>query len=472
MKFTELNLIDPIVTVLEQLNYTEPTPIQGKTIPLALDGKDVLGCAQTGSGKTAAFALPILQKLSKEKSENIRALIMTPTRELAIQICENIELYAKNLDVTTGAIYGGVYQDEQVKMLKAGVDVLVATPGRLLDLINQGFISLSDVEVFVLDEADQMLDMGFIVEIKKIVNMMPKSRQTLMFSATMPKPIERLADTILNNPETVMQDAVTSTVDTVSQSVYYVDAANKLTLLTSLIKNGDVKNAIVFTNTRQEAEVVSKHLLSCAVRARAIHGLKNQASRQDALLQFKNGKVKVLVATDIAARGLDISKLSHVFNYDIPDSEETYIHRIGRTGRAGEEGHAINLCDIDDMDNFRAIERHIGKTITMLKSEWPMTIFQKTKKVVKQTKKVEEEPAILDVKKVKDVSLNGKAFTKKKRYTPYSGKSKAEGGKNKDGKGFGGRSKDGKSKDGKSYNWKSANGKPAYGKKKSNRNEK
>ncbi|MDO5293933.1 MAG: DEAD/DEAH box helicase [bacterium] len=472
MKFTELNLIDPIVTVLEELNYVEPTPIQENTIPLALEGKDVLGCAQTGSGKTAAFALPILQKLSKEKSENIRALIMTPTRELAIQICDNIECYAKNLDVKTGSIYGGVYQDEQVKMLKNGVDVLVATPGRLLDLINQGFISLSEVEVFVLDEADQMLDMGFIVEIKKIVKMMPKSRQTLMFSATMPKPIERLADTILNNPETVMQDKVTSTVDTVSQSVYFVDKANKLTLLTSLVKNEDVKNAIVFTNTRQEAEVVSKHLLSCAVRARAIHGLKNQASRQDALLQFKNGKVKVLVATDIAARGLDISKLSHVFNYDIPDSEETYIHRIGRTGRAGEEGEAINICDIDDMDNFRAIERHIGKKITMLKSEWPMTIFQKTKKVVNKPKKQEEEPAVLDIKKVKDVSLSGKPFTKKKRYTPYSGKSKAEAGKSKDGKGFGGKNKDGKGKDGKSYNWKSANGKPAYGKKKTNRNEK
>ena len=434
MKFSELNLMEPIVKAVEDLKYMEASPIQEKTIPYLLDGKDVLGCAQTGSGKTAAFTLPILQKLASKKSEHVRALIMTPTRELAIQIRDNMEAYAKYLSVKTCAIYGGVEQDEQVKALKEGVDILVATPGRLLDLMKQGYIKIRNLEVFVLDEADRMLDMGFIGDIRTIVSRMPETCQRVMFSATMPKPIERLADTILRDPETIMQGIVTNTVDTVKQYVYYVDEENKLALLTSLIKKEDVKNAIVFTNTKHEAEKVAKHLLKVAVRSRAIHGDKGQNSRQDALLQFKNGRIQVLVATDVAARGIDIAKLSHVFNYNAPENKEVYIHRIGRTGRAGEEGVAINLCSIEDMDNFTAIERHIGKKIMMLKSEWPMQVFEKKEKPVRKPKKEEKTNRELDVKKVKDVSLSGKPFEKKKRFSPYgkgkSGKS-SFGNKNK-----------------------------------------
>lgn len=438
MKFNELNLNKQILKAVEELKYTEPSPIQAKTIPLLLEGKDVLGCAQTGSGKTAAFALPIIQKLSEKKSEEVRALVMAPTRELAIQITDNFNQYAKYLSIKAGAIYGGVSQDDQVDMMKEGVDVIVATPGRLLDLMKQKVVWLDHIEIFVLDEADQMLDMGFINEIKKIARTIPENHQTVMFSATMPKPIERLADTILRDPVTVMQDAVNNTVDTVKQSVYFVDQENKLALLTSLIKNGEVKNAIVFTNTKHASEEVAKHLLKVAVRARAIHGDKNQNSRQDALLQFKNGKVKVLVATDIAARGIDIAKLSHVFNYDIPDNPEVYIHRIGRTGRAGEEGKAVSLCNIDDMESFRYIERTIGKKINMMKSEWPMTVFEKTKKAPKKVK-TEKEETVLDVKKVKDISLSGKPVNKKKfrfgarKEKPAFGKDKASSYKGKAG---------------------------------------
>lgn len=432
MKFNELNLIEPILKAVTELKYEEPSPIQEKTIPLLLQGHDILGCAQTGSGKTAAFALPILQKLSSKKGEGIRALVMAPTRELAMQISDNFNAYAKYLDLTIGAIYGGVSQDDQIAMVKDGVDVLVATPGRLLDLMHQGYITLEQVEMFVLDEADQMLDMGFITDIRVLAKRIPENRQTLMFSATMPKPIERLADTILNNPETVKQGLVTNAVDTVKQCVYYVDEVNKLELLTSLIKNGDVKNAIVFTNTRTGAEKVSKHLTKMAIRARAIHGEKNQNSRQDALLQFKNGKVKVLVATDIAARGIDIAKLSHVFNYDIPENAEVYIHRIGRTGRAGEEGRAISLCSIDDVDAFAAIERHIRKRIMVLKSEWPMTVLTKTEKP--KRKREENLPAgEIDVRKVKDIGLDGKPVKKKKYGYRYGA------GKSSDKSGFGGK---------------------------------
>lgn len=430
MKFNELQLIEPIIKAITELKYEEPSKIQEKTIPLLLEEHDVLGCAQTGSGKTAAFALPILQKLVKGNKGEVRALVMAPTRELAIQICDNFNAYAKYLDLQAGAIFGGVSQEEQVDMLKEGVDVLVATPGRLLDLMHQRHVKLDQVEILVLDEADQMLDMGFIKDIRTIATTVPEQCQKVMFSATMPKPIERLSDTILRNPETVKQDVVTNAVDTVKQCVYYVDDENKLNLLTSLIKSEEVKNAIVFTNTKHGAEKVSKHLLKVAVRARAIHGDKNQNSRQDALLQFKKGKVKVLVATDIAARGIDISKLSHVFNYDIPDSPEVYIHRIGRTGRAGEEGRAINLCCIDEVDHFAAIERHIRKRIMVLKSEWPMINLTKTEKP-KRKKKQETPKGEIDVKKVKDISLSGKPVNKKSKYRYGSNSSGKAAGKKK-----------------------------------------
>lgn len=433
MNFNELNVIEPILLALDELKYVEASPIQEKTIPLALEGNDILGCAQTGSGKTAAFAIPILQLLMKArevktsaeaKEQNeivskkdaaqescIGALILTPTRELALQISEQTKKIAKHLNIETYAIFGGVDQNAQIEMLEQGIDILVATPGRLLDLINQGYITLKHVKILVLDEADRMLDMGFIKEIKTIVRQIPK-KQTLMFSATMPKPIERLADTILHQPKTIMVDQVSSTVESIEQYVYYVDASNKLALLTSLMRGDDVKNAIVFTNTRQTADVVMKHLLKNAVRTLAIHGDKSQNARQDALIQFKNGKIKVLVATDVAARGIDISKLSHVVNYDIPESPESYIHRIGRTGRAGLDGTAINFCCIDEKEDLEYIENHIGKKMTELKSEWPMKIFQKTVVVNKKAKNTEE---VIEVAKVKDISLSGKPINTKNK---------------------------------------------------------
>lgn len=425
MNFKELNVIEPILLALDDLNYVTPSPIQEKTIPLALEGNDILGCAQTGSGKTAAYVIPVLQSLLKHKEQHneakqqkdskqhacIGALILTPTRELALQICEQSKKIAKNTDLEIGAIYGGVDQSTQIEMLEQGIDILVATPGRLLDLIHQEYIKLNQVKMLVLDEADRMLDMGFIKEIKTIERQIPE-KQILMFSATMPKPIERLADTILSNPKTVMVDEVSRTVDSVEEFVYFVDAGNKLALLTSLLRGNDVKNAIVFTNTRQTADLVMKHLLKNAVRTLAIHGDKSQNARQDALIQFQKGKIKALVATDVAARGIDITKLSHVINYDIPENPESYIHRIGRTGRAGLEGIAINLCCIDEKENLTFIENHIGKKMTELKSEWPMKIFQKTVKPPKKAKNTEE---VFELAKVKDVSLSGKPVNPKSK---------------------------------------------------------
>lgn len=462
MKFKELKLIEPIVQAVEQLKYEEPSPIQVSTIPLLLEGKDVLGCAQTGSGKTAAFALPMLQLLSGEKGRHVRGLIMTPTRELAMQISHNIELYAKHLALTTVAVYGGVDYEEQVEAIKQGVDIIVATPGRLLDLMKQEYVKLEDVKMLVLDEADRMLDMGFVNDIRYIVKRCPKERQTIMFSATMPKPIERLADTILKDPETVMVNKVTSTADMVSQYVYYVDAPNKLELLISLIKSEEVKKAIVFTNKKHTAELVNKHLMKVAVRARAIHSDKSQSSRQDALLQFKNNRLKVLVATDVAARGIDIAKVTHVFNYEIPENPESYIHRIGRTGRAGEEGVAINLCCIDEMNDFKDIESHIRKIIPPLQSEWPMKNFERTPKKPKKEVEVEVEVP-LDIKKVKDISLSGKPVQKKSN---YQYKKQKFGGGAKDKAGFG-KNKSGSGKEKPAFG---AN-KSSFGKKKAHRSK-
>lgn len=418
MKFNELNLNQSIQKAISDLNYMEATPIQRKTIPLLLEGKNVLGCAQTGSGKTAAFSLPLLQKLDKHMPNRCRALIMTPTRELAMQIAKNMDSFAKYLDIKVGAIYGGIKQEEQEEQLKDGMDVIVATPGRLLDLHKQGLVSFRHVTTLVLDEADRMLDMGFINDILYLVSQCSQDAQKVMFSATMPKPIERLADRIMKDAITVMHDEVNQTVDSVNQFVYYVDEENKLALLTQVLKKDEVKKAIVFTNTRNTAELVSKHLLKHAIRARAIHSEKSQASRQDAILQFQKNHVQVLVATDVAARGIDINKVTHVINYDIPDKSESYIHRIGRTGRAGETGEAISLCCIDQMDNLRAIESKIQMTIPTLTSEWPMRIFQKKPKAVKKKQEeVTEDP--FDLKKVKDVSLSGKPVKKKSNYQKY-----------------------------------------------------
>ena len=384
MNFDELPLLPQLLTAVKACGYETPTPIQRDTIPTVLAGKDVLGCAQTGTGKTAAFALPILQRLYQErpagKTRNIRALILTPTRELALQIQENFVAYGKGLPLRSCVIFGGVGQQPQVEQLKRGVDILVATPGRLNDLIGQGFISLAKIEIFVLDEADRMLDMGFIHDVKKVIALLPEKRQTLFFSATMPAEVEKLAMSILKDPVSVKVDPVSSTVDTIEQNLYLVDKANKKHLLADLLRRPEVESALVFTRTKHGADRVVRELSREGIQARAIHGDKSQGARQEALAQFKQGKIHVLVATDIAARGIDIAGLSHVFNYDLPHEPESYVHRIGRTGRAGHEGVAVSFCCIDEMKDLKAIEKLIGKQIPRKESQWPMQVFTETVK--------------------------------------------------------------------------------------------
>lgn len=415
MNFNEMKLIKPILKAVTEAGFESPSPIQAQTIPLLLEGRDVLGCAQTGTGKTAAFALPILQSLSKSKSKDIRAMILTPTRELAIQINENIEKYSKYTAIRTGVIFGGVGQRPQVEMLRKGIDILVATPGRLNDLINQGYINLNKIEIFVLDEADRMLDMGFIKDINKIVKQLPSKRQTLLFSATMPKEIEKLACNMLKNPAMVKVAPVTNTVDKISQGVYFIDKQNKICLLTDLIKTTKIKNAIVFTNTKHGADRVVKELGKRGVKALAIHGGKGQNARQSALNSFKEGKIKVLIATDIAARGIDVAELSHVFNYDLPDVPETYIHRIGRTGRAGQNGSALSFCNIDDVQNLRDIERHIGKEVPVIESAWPMLVLEKTEKVVRQARNNKPKMNVVVSKQENTLEQRAKQIQQKRR---------------------------------------------------------
>ncbi len=383
MTFNELPLIAPLLKATREAGYEEPTPIQRETIPLVLEGRDVLGCAQTGTGKTAAFALPILQRLFAEKldgSRKPRALILTPTRELAIQIQENFVLYGKHLPLRSTVVFGGVNQYSQVEQMRRGVHVLIATPGRLNDLIGQGHIHLDQIEIFVLDEADRMLDMGFIHDVRRIIALLPKTRQTLFFSATMPDEVEKLSMSILNDPVTVKVDPVTSTVDTIRQAMYMVDKNNKKFLLADILKKPEVENALVFTRTKHGADRVVRELEGLHVRSMAIHGDKSQSARQQAMGAFKNGELKVLVATDIAARGIDVAGLSHVINYDLPVEPEAYIHRIGRTGRAGLGGDAISFCCIDEMKCLYAIEKLIGKKIPRMESAWPMQVFVETVK--------------------------------------------------------------------------------------------
>ena len=386
MNFSDLNLITPLLSAVEDSGYTEPTPIQVSTIPLVLSGRDVLGCAQTGTGKTAAFALPILQRLHQEplnlqKDEKlpIRALILTPTRELALQIYESFETYGANIAITTAAVFGGVSQNPQVQKLKKGVDILVATPGRLNDLIGQGHISLKKLSIFVLDEADRMLDMGFIHDVRRVISHLPRKRQTLFFSATMPDEVEKLAMTILHEPETVKVDPPASTVESIRQLVYLVDKVNKKKLLPWVLNQPEVTSALVFTRTKHGADRVVRELSREGVKALAIHGDKSQGARQEALTRFKSGDIKVLIATDIAARGIDIAELSHVINYELPDESENYVHRIGRTGRAGLEGDAISFCCYDEFDALRAIEKLIGLDLPVVESPWPMEVFTSTK---------------------------------------------------------------------------------------------
>ena len=376
MKFSEMNLIAPILDAVDQAGYVTPTPIQQATIPIALKGRDILGTAQTGTGKTAAFALPILQRLADSPAGGpIRALILTPTRELALQIFESFEAYGANLPLRCCVVFGGVNQNPQVSKLKQGVDILVATPGRLNDLIGQGFIDLSSLEIFVLDEADRMLDMGFILDVKRVIRQLPKKRQTLFFSATMPPAVEQLAISILHDPKTVKVDPVTSTVDAIRQMVYLVDKGNKKHLLAHIVNQPEVVSALVFTRTKHGADRVAREMGKAGIEAMSIHGDKTQNARQAALGAFKSGKIKVLIATDIAARGIDINELSHVINYDLPQEPETYIHRIGRTGRAGLGGDAISFCCYEELEDLLNIEHHIGKQLTVENSPWPMEIF-------------------------------------------------------------------------------------------------
>lgn len=380
MTFKELNLTAPILKAIDRQNYTTPTPIQQKAIPFLLLKRDLIGCAQTGTGKTAAFALPILQNLASERGKFIKALILTPTRELAIQIQENFEDYGANLSLRCTVIFGGVSQVPQVERLQRGTDILIATPGRLCDLMNQGYVDISQIQIFVLDEADRMLDMGFIHDVKKVLRALPKNRQTLLFSATMPTEIEALAKTILHEPVTVKVDPVTSTAASVQQYVYLIDKGNKRHLLKKLLRARDVGSALVFTRTKHAADKVVKELAKAGMVAMAIHGNKGQTARQTALKRFKSGDIKILVATDIAARGIDIPELSHVFNYELPNEPETYIHRIGRTGRAGLGGIAVSFCDYDEIPYLKDIEKLMGHTVPVEKSEWPMMILEKSEK--------------------------------------------------------------------------------------------
>lgn len=369
MNFTDLNLIEPIAKAIQEQGYTTPTPIQERSIPDILEGRDFLGCAQTGTGKTAAFSIPILQNLSKNKIPNkhIKALILTPTRELAIQIEENINAYGKYLPLKQLVIFGGVKQGNQEAALRKGIDILVATPGRLLDFIAQGIISLKNLEIFVLDEADRMLDMGFVHDVKRIIKLLPQRRQTLFFSATMPAEIQKLANSILNNPIKVEVTPVSSTADTIKQSVYFVEKDNKLNLLSHILQNDISDSVLVFARTKHGADKISRKLQKDNISAEAIHGNKSQNARQNALNNFKSGKTRVLVATDIAARGIDIDELKFVINFELSDVSETYVHRIGRTGRAGAEGNSISFVDGLDLLNLKNTEKLIGKKIPVIK---------------------------------------------------------------------------------------------------------
>ncbi|GAA4449173.1 DEAD/DEAH box helicase [Rurimicrobium arvi] len=365
MKFNQLGLSQPVLAAIEAAGYTSPTPIQSKAIPPVLNKRDVFACAQTGTGKTAAFAIPMLELLQLEpkNDNNIKALVLTPTRELALQIEENCLTYGKNLTLKIKSIFGGVSQVPQVAALQKGIDILIATPGRLLDLMQQGYVHLSDLRILVLDEADRMLDMGFVNDVKKIVAKLPVKRQTLLFSATIPEDIRKLANAFLRNPEEISVNPVSSTADTVKQSVYFVDKKEKAGLLAQLLHANTRSRSLVFTRTRHGADRLVKQLGRAGIQAAAIHGSKSQSARQKALEDFKNSRIFVLVATDIAARGIDIDELPRVVNYELPEVPETYVHRIGRTGRAGLSGEAISLCDTEEMKSLKGIQKLIGKQL-------------------------------------------------------------------------------------------------------------
>ncbi len=423
MRFKDLEIIEPILKALKDNNYTEPTSIQEKAIPLILKRNDVLGSAQTGTGKTAAFAVPILQHLFLDRQLNnsprkIKSLIITPTRELAIQIGTSFTVYGKFTGIKNTVVFGGVKQGAQTDALRKGVDILVATPGRLLDLIDQGFIRLKAVEYFVLDEADRMLDMGFINDIRKIIAKLPSKRQSLFFSATMPNNIVKLSKKILKNPKKVEVSPVSSTAETIRQYLYYTNRTHKKDLLHHILQDQKIDQVLLFSRTKHGADRITRNLKKQKIKSAAIHGDKAQNQRQRVLAQFKAGEIRVLVATDIAARGIDIDKLKYVINYDIPNIAETYVHRIGRSGRAGEKGNAISLCEPEENAYIRDIEKLINQKIELVKenpypqTEKPMTEMEK-KEWDKEKQRRKQE--FFATRKQKPIRSNSFRFSKQKK---------------------------------------------------------
>lgn len=401
MTFEDLKLIPPILRALKEENYVEPTSIQAKAIPLVLNRHDVLGSAQTGTGKTAAFSIPIIQHLVNDQEQEkgkprVSTLIVTPTRELAIQIGESFRAYGRYTPLKSTVIFGGVSQKKQTNVLSDGVHVLIATPGRLLDLMNQGFISLQNVKYFVLDEADRMLDMGFIHDIKKIIAQLPKKRQSLFFSATMPNNIVKLSNEILHQPKKVAVDPVSSTAETIQQYLYKTNKSDKGKLLLHILKNTDIDQVLLFSRTKHGANKIARNLQKKKIEASAIHGDKSQNQRQRALSDFKKGKIRVLVATDIAARGIDIDKLKYVINYDIPNESETYVHRIGRCGRAGESGISISICEPEENSYIKDIEKLTNQQLQVVndnpfpQTDQPMTPEEKKQKEKEKNKARQE----------------------------------------------------------------------------------
>lgn len=401
MRFDQLDIIEPISRALRDQNYESPTPIQEQAIPILLNRNDILGIAQTGTGKTAAFAIPIIQHLANDRSRDnnrrkIKALVVTPTRELAIQIGDSFGVYGKYTNIRNTVIFGGVNKGKQKSALKAGVDVLVATPGRLLDLMGEGHISLKDVEYFVLDEADRMLDMGFINDIRRLLEVLPRDRQSLFFSATMPKNIVELSRKILRNPKRVEVTPESTTAETIQQYIYYTNKASKKKLLLHILEDQDIDHVLLFSKTKHGADRIARDLKKAKIEAAAIHGDKAQNQRQKALKRFKSRELRVLVATDIAARGIDIDKLEYVINYDIPNVDETYVHRIGRSGRAGKDGVAISICEPEENAFVRSIEKLIKRKIEVInenpfpQTDKPMTEAEK-KEVEKEKQRRKQE---------------------------------------------------------------------------------
>lgn len=410
MEFKKLGICTPVLKVLKEQSYISPTPIQEKTIPQALVGKDILGLAQTGTGKTAAFSIPTLQLLAERKQKNrargIKALILTPTRELALQVYESFTVYGRYLPMKSTVIFGGVGQEKQIKALKSNVEILVATPGRLLDLINQGHVDISGIEFFILDEADRMLDMGFIHDVRRIIKYLPTKKQTMLFSATMPNGIGEIVSKLLVDPVKVVVSPVSSTVDVIEQYVYHVDKEHKIDILAELLNKYKNEPVLVFTRTKGGADRVVKHLAKRNIKSQAIHGGKSQNARQNALENFKNAEISALVATDIASRGIDINELKYVVNYDLPEVPETYVHRIGRTGRAGNQGTAFSFCNFQEIGLLKDIEKLIKKKIDVIEhKEYPMVDFtakekgQQKRGFVQQDKEVGNKP---NTKKARD----------------------------------------------------------------------